>query len=239
MLHQLWLSPAARDVFRTHPLGVVLSRLRAGSLTALPPRNVLRIIERAIQLVGVDSFEGLQVPLEVVATDIGAGRPRVFSRGPLAPALQASTAIPGIFPLVEIDGTGYLDGGIVDNMPISLAVGQGSREILGVELMAGGEMKRRPRSWMELMARTLQLTLHHRMLADFDRLRNRARVVLLCPVLPPDAGVDMGKEPVEEMIESARAATRALLDRLSHRLFRQSAIHYFELEQGSSPANLG
>jgi NTE family protein len=218
---------------------VVLSRLRPGALSALPAANVRRVIDRAIQLTGVDSFEGLRVPLQVVATDIGAGRPRVFASGPLAPALQASTAIPGVFPAVEIDGSGYLDGGIVDNMPISLAVEQGNREILGIELMAGGELQRRPGSWSELMARTLQLTLHHRMLADFERLRHRARVVVLSPVLPPSVGADMRKEPVEELIESSRAATLRLLEHRGRRLFRHSAIHYLQLRLApAAPATL-
>jgi NTE family protein len=230
MLRQIWVSPQARNVFRAQPLGVVFTRLRSGSLTALPAANVRRVIERAVQLMGVDTFEALQVPLQVVATDIGAGRPHVFSKGLLAPALQASTAIPGVFPAVEIDGTGYLDGGIVDNMPISLAVEEGGREILGIELMAGGELERHPRSWSDLMARTLQLTLHHRMLADFERLRHRARVVLLCPVLPPTAGTDMRRESVEALIESTRAATMRLLTVHGRRLFKQSAIHYLNLD---------
>ena len=237
MLRELWLSPQARDVFRAHPLGVVLSRLRSGSVAALPAANVRRLLERAVQLIGIDTFEGLQVPLQVVATDIGAGRPRVFSQGPLIPALQASTAIPGIFPAVEIEGTPYLDGGIVDNMPISLALELGSREVLGIELMAGGELERHPRSWSDLMARTLQLTLHHRVLADFERLRQRARVVLLCPVLPPSAGADMRREPVETLIEATRLATRRLLAAQGRRLFRQSSIHYLPLQTANSAAS--
>jgi NTE family protein len=237
MLRQIWLSPQARNVFRAQPLGVVFTRLRSGSLTALPAANVRRVIERAVQLMGVDTFEGLQVPLQVVATDIGAGRPQVFSRGLLAPALQASTAIPGVFPAVEIDGTGYLDGGIVDNMPITLAVEQGGREILGIELMAGGELQKHPRSWSDLMARTLQLTLHHRMLADFERLRHRARVVLLCPVLPPSAGADMRREPVEALIEATRSATLRLLRMHGRRLFKQSAIHYLNLDLAHTAAS--
>jgi NTE family protein len=237
MLRELWLSPQARGVFRAHPLTVVLTRLRSGSLTALPAANVKRIIDRAIQLIGIENFEELRVPLHVVATDIGAGRPHVFSGGALAPALQASTAIPGVFPAVEIDGARYLDGGIVDNMPISLAVEQGAREVLGIELMAGGELERHPRNWPNLMARTLQLTLHHRMLADFERLRHSARVVVLCPVLAPEVGSDMRPEPVETLIEATRAATRQLLAAQGRRLFRQSAIHYLQLDLARSAAS--
>ena len=216
MLRELWLSPQARGVFRAHPLTVVLTRLRSGSLTALPASNVKRIIDRAIQLTGIDTFEGLRVPFQVVATDIGAGRPHVFSTGPLAPALQASTAVPGIFPAVDIEG---------------------ARDVLGIELMAGGELEQHPRNWPNLMARTLQLTLHHRVLADFERLRNRARVVLLCPVLPPEVGSDMRPEPVETLIEATRAATRNLLASQGRRLFRQSAIHYLQLDLARSAAS--
>jgi NTE family protein len=237
MLREIWLSPHARNVFRAHPLSVVLSRLRTGSLTALPPTNVRRLIDRTIQLTGIETFEELTVPLQVVATDIGAGRPSVFASGRLAPALLASTAVPGVFPAVDIDGTGYLDGGIVDNMPISLAVEQGSRDILGIELMAGGELERHPGSWTDLMTRTLQLILHHRVLADFDRLQRRARVVLLCPVLPPAAGSDMRREAVEELIESTRAATARLLGDQGRRLFRHSGIHYLPL--GRSAVGVG
>src|SRR2546427_9004130 len=95
MLRELWLSKQARDVFRTHPLNAVWSRLIGGQLAALPASNVTRVIERALQLCGISQFGDLKVPLEVLATDIGGGRPHVFTDGPLLRALQASTAIPG------------------------------------------------------------------------------------------------------------------------------------------------
>jgi NTE family protein len=230
MLRELWYSRLARDVFRVHPLGIVLSRLRGSGLAAMPATNVTRLLERSIKLIGIDRFERLRVPLEVVATDISAGRARVFREGPLLPALLASTAIPGVFPTVHIDGTGYLDGGIVDNLPITLAADEGSREILGIELMAGGELERHPSSWGELMARTLQLSLHQRMLSDFERVRRRARVIILCPVLAPGEGIDMAIENVERLVERARQATLRLVRERGRRLFRESAVHYLDLE---------
>lgn len=229
MLRSLWLSRPAREVFRPNPLSVILTRLRGGTLAALPASRVTRVIERSTQLTGIDTFEGLRVPLQVVATDITAGRPTVFSSGPLLPALQASTAIPGVFPVVEIDGRAYLDGGVVDNLPVGFAVEQGSREVLGVALMAGGEMDRRPEGMAELMARTLQLSLHHRMLADFERLKDRARLVVLCPVLPPGEGLDLRPEHVETVIEASRQATLRLLEQRGRRLFSRSGIHYLDL----------
>src|SRR5215471_3168284 len=98
MLRELWFSRLAQDVFRLHPLGIVLNRLRGDGLSAMPGSNVTRLIERAIQLIGIETFERLRVPLSVLATDISAGRAHVFRHGPLLPALRASTAIPGVFP---------------------------------------------------------------------------------------------------------------------------------------------
>lgn len=237
MLRQLWFSRLARNVLRAHPLGLVLSRIRGDVLAGVPANNVRRLLERVIQLMGIEQFEQLRVPLQVLATDISAGRARAFDSGPLLPALQASTAIPGVFPTVEIDGVSYLDGGIVDNLPIARAAEEGSREILAIDLMAGAEVSRAPSSWTELMSRTLQLSLHQRMLSDFDRVRRRSRVTILCPLLGPEDGTGMEPGRVESLIERARAATLRLLRERGSRLFRESAIHYLSVSQ--LPATLG
>jgi len=229
MLRELWFSRLAQDVFRVHPLGIVLNRFRGDALSAMPASNVTRLIQRANQLTGIETFEGLRVPLEVLATDIGAGRPHVFRAGPLLPALRASTAIPGVFPAVQIDGAGYLDGGIVDNMPIGLALSGGEREVLGIDLMAGDALERAPHTWSELMARTLQLILHQRMLSDFARLRALGRVAVLCPVLGPNDGLDMEPKHVEALIDRARRATGRFLAERGRRLFRESGVYYIRL----------
>jgi NTE family protein len=229
MLRELWFSRLAQDVFRLHPLGVVINRLRGDALSAMPASNVTRLIERAIQLTGIETFEGLRVPLAVLATDIGAGRPHVFREGPLVPALRASTAIPGVFPAVRIDEAGYLDGGIVDNLPLSLALHGGERDVLGIELMAGDVLERPPATWGELMGRTVQLMLHQRMLSDFARVRRLGRVTVLCPVLCQGDGLDMEPRHVEGLIERTRQATIRLLQEKGRRLFRESGVHYIRL----------
>src|SRR5207248_4477171 len=206
-----WLSKLARDVFSAHPVGILLSRLRGARLAALPAANVQRLIQRQLSLVGISEFQELRVPLSVVATDLGAGSPHVFESGPLAPVLQASTAIPGVFPPVVLEGREYLDGGIVDNTPMDVAVEAGARPVRAISLMAGGEYEAKGHSWGSLIARTLQLALHHRMLSDFERMRRRATVVVLCPVLGTTEGWDLRPQRVDAMIEGARRATAQLL----------------------------
>ena len=103
MLREVWMSRPALSVFQAHPLGLVVSGIRRNQLSAFPQANVRRLIDRAQALTGVNTFEQLRVPLTVVATDLNAGKPAVFKSGPLTPALLASTAIPGVFPMVRIN----------------------------------------------------------------------------------------------------------------------------------------
>ncbi len=196
---------------------------------AFPQQNVRRLIDRAQALTGVTTFEHLRVPLAVVATDLNAGKPAVFRSGPLTPALLASTAIPGVFPMVRINDREHLDGGVVENTPLNIAIDDGAREILAISLMAGGEREQPPVGFGELIARTLQLSLHHQMLSDYERLRDRCRIVVFCPVTAPTATWEMKREHLEMVMEQSRRAMAALLRERGSRLFRHSGIHYLPL----------
>jgi len=229
MLRELWMSRQAVEVFHAHPLGVILSGLRRGQVSALPQDNVRRLVERAQSLTGITTFEQMRIPLTIVATDLNAGKPAVFRAGTLTPALLASTAIPGVFPSVKIDGREHMDGGIVDNTPLDVAIEDGAKEILAISLMAGGENEQAPTTWSELIARTLQLSLHHQMLSDFERLRDRAKITILCPVTAPTASWEMKREHLDMVVESARDATMALLSQKGSTFVRHSSIHYMEL----------
>src|SRR5260370_631035 len=182
MLREVWLSRAALSVFQAHPLGLIVSGIRRDHLSAFPQRNVRRLIDRAQALTGITTFEQLRVPLAVVATDLNAGKPAVFRSGDLTPALLASTAIPGLFPTVRIGEREHFDGGVVDNTPLNIAVEEGAKDILAISLMGGGGYAGMPSYLPELIERTLQLSLHHQILAHYERLRDRATIVVLCPV---------------------------------------------------------
>jgi NTE family protein len=229
MLREVWLSRQAAAVFEAHPLGVIMSGLRRDLLSVMPQQNVRNLINRAQALTGISTFEQLRTPLAVVATDMNAGKPAVFRSGELGPALLASTAIPGVFPSVRIDDREHLDGGVVENTPLNIAVDDGAREILAISLMAGGEYEQAPASLPELIARTLQLSLHHQMLSDYERLRERARITVLCPITAPTATWVMKRQHVEAVMDAARKSTAELLRQRGSRLFRHSGVHYIAL----------
>jgi NTE family protein len=64
-----------------------------------------------------NSFSALRLPLTVAATDIAVGKPAYFSQGELIPALQASCSVPAVFAPARVNGSVYVDGGILDNLP--------------------------------------------------------------------------------------------------------------------------
>ncbi|MFN8242058.1 MAG: patatin-like phospholipase family protein [Bacteroidales bacterium] len=65
------------------------------------------------------SFKDLKLPLIVAATDLINGRVKYFSDGPLLDAVLASASIPVLFSPVVIDGIQYVDGGVLDNLPVA------------------------------------------------------------------------------------------------------------------------
>jgi len=71
-----------------------------------------------------NSFEALQLPLTVAATEIRLGKIVYFDSGELVPRIIASSSIPALFDPVVMDGHVYVDGGIIDNLPVRPLVGK-------------------------------------------------------------------------------------------------------------------
>lgn len=65
-----------------------------------------------------DRFEELQIPLHVVATDLTAGELVVFNQGELVRPVLASCCLPGIFEPYVINKRQYVDGAVLNNLPI-------------------------------------------------------------------------------------------------------------------------
>jgi NTE family protein len=85
-----------------------------------------RIIEAGLDY---ENLEDAEIPVEVVTTSLTDGRERWITRGPAVEAILASSAIPTMFPPVTIDGDVLVDGGVVNNVPISRALSAGCDRI--------------------------------------------------------------------------------------------------------------
>jgi NTE family protein len=77
----------------------------------------------------VARIEDLPIDFQCVAANVESAAAYWFSSGEIVPAVLASSAVPGLLPPVVIDGQTYLDGGLVDSVPVSRAVQLGAREV--------------------------------------------------------------------------------------------------------------
>jgi len=63
------------------------------------------------------NFRGLKIPLKVITADLMTGREVIMESGALLPAIQASMAVPGVFPPVAVNGYSLVDGGVANPLP--------------------------------------------------------------------------------------------------------------------------
>ena len=86
--------------------------------------------------VKTQNIENLKLPFAAVATDLNWGKKVVLDKGSVARAVRASSAIPGVFQPVQHQGKFLVDGGVVDNIPISVARAKGADIVIAVDISA-------------------------------------------------------------------------------------------------------
>jgi NTE family protein len=79
-------------------------------------------------------MEKLKIPFGAVASDLKNGQPILFQRGNTGMAVRASSAVPGVFQPVNINGHTYVDGGLVAPVPVRFAREMGADFIIAVNI---------------------------------------------------------------------------------------------------------
>ena len=125
------------------------------------------------------TFEELAVHFECVATDVAGAREVWFDSGPIVEPILASSALPAIYPAVEIDGVRYLDGGIVNDVPISRAVELGARTIYILQVGSFMRTRREPRRPLDVVVQAYWVARHHRFKRELDALPHDVDVHVL------------------------------------------------------------
>ncbi len=114
-----------------------------------------------------DTFESLKKPLHIAVTNISKAETRFFYEGELIKVIQASSSIPVVFDPVEIDGQYYIDGGILNNLPVEPLLGICDK-IVGVHCNPIGETSASINMKM-LMERSLHLAINQNVAARKHR----------------------------------------------------------------------
>jgi len=166
-----------------------------------------RLERYLIELVGDLTFDQLPIPLAVAAADILRDELVILREGRLAPAVRASCAFPGVFTPVEYEDRLLVDGGLINNLPVSAAQELGAEYVIAVDLSAPLLGPRKPPTtllemWFLSLATLIRNTHREAEMAD--------------AVIFPDVGefnwVDLSNAPV--LVERGRQAARAALPRI-------------------------
>jgi NTE family protein len=174
-LEELWRGLDRADVLPSGWFPNALSLARRGE--AIHSNDRLRGIVAG--MLRVDTFEELAVPFQCVATDVLAVREVWFSTGRVLEPILASCALPGILPAVEIDAVRYLDGAILNDIPISRAVELGATTIYVLHCGTVDRPRPDPRRPIDVAVQAYWAARHHRFKRDLEALPPNVEAIVL------------------------------------------------------------
>lgn len=192
-LEQLWHRVDEFDVMPSSLLPQPVQLARRGP-SIHDNAGLRRLIEFGLH---VDTFEELPLPFACVATDIDTADERWFDRGPLVPAILASAALPTVFPPVSIDGHRYLDGGIVNDIPLARAVASGAARIYVLHVGFGAPPLSEARRPIDVARWTYWAARRARYRRERTQVPPKVKVVELSPPERPSVRFDDFTRSVE------------------------------------------
>ena len=215
---------------------------------AISGQKILFFLESLInENVQHRNFDELPIPFRAVAADLGDGSEVVLASGSVALAMRASMAVPAVFDPVPVHGRQLVDGGIANNLPISVVREMGADRVIAVDvgsgLLASSEID-------NLLTVAEQLT---NILVENTTREQRAllseRDLLIEPELGAEvsaadfgaieAGIRIGYEAVSQMANELTALSLPDADYQRHRAFIDACvtgppvIHWLELDNRS------
>jgi NTE family protein len=205
-LADLWRSMSRNDIFPTHPIAGIQGLL--GRHPHLVPNSGLRRV--IADNVEFTRLEDAPIPLHVVATDVISGTDVLLSSGDAVDAITASASIPGVFPPVKIDGRYLMDGGVVNNTPLSHAVALGADKVWVLPTGYSCALPAAPSGALTMALHALTLAINHRLATDVSRFESTVDLHVIRPLCPiAISGTDFSHGPT--LIDRSLAATREWL----------------------------
>ena len=173
-LTEMWSAIDRTDVLGGSVLGrlATLARTRTHLHDAAPLRELL-----ARGLPG--RFDELAVPFQCVAASIERACEHWFAEGPVVDAVLASAAVPGLLAPVEIGGEHFIDGGIVNSIPVSRAVQLGAKRIFVLHVGRLDRPLEPPRWPWEVGLVAFEIARRHRFVGDLAGLPDGLEVHVL------------------------------------------------------------
>jgi NTE family protein len=165
-LRRAWLTLNEDQIFGGSILAGAANLVR--TRTSLHSNRSLRTMIE--QLLPVTAFEELRVPFQCVAASIERAAEHWFSEGPLVDAILASSAVPGVLPPVPIGGEHFVDGGIVNSIPISRAVELGAKDVYVLQVGRIESALAPPKTPVQVALVAFEIARRHRFARDLATL---------------------------------------------------------------------
>jgi NTE family protein len=208
-LARLW-----RGLKREHVFPVSIGKLVGGLCGRcdhlVPDRGLRRLIAEHVEF---DDIADAAIPLHVVAFDVKDGREVLLSHGPAGDAIAATAAIPGILPPVRIGERHLVDGGVVNNTPISHAIALGAERIFVFPTQESPRpLADAPHGALAAGIHGMTLLMDRRLESDIARYSSEAELIVL-PAPNPSHVKPIEFGHANRLIRDAWRATRSQLSR--------------------------
>jgi len=167
-LTELWqsMSSAREAGYGDRALRTVRRAVASG--THLWSAEPLR--QRLEEQLGDLTFEELPVTFQVCAASIERAAEHWFTSGRIVDAVVASAAVPGLLPPAEVDGEHYLDGGIVNSIPLGRAVQLGATRVFVLQVGRIDRQLSVPKRPWEVARVSFEIARRHRFNRELEEL---------------------------------------------------------------------
>lgn len=167
--------------------------------------------ELLINRSNIEDFDQLMIPFRAVGTDLATGKEVVFAKGHLPQALRASMSLPGLLEPVKIEGKLIADGGMANNLPISVAKAMGVDRVIAVDIGTPLMEQSQLKNVLSVLNQTMALLTRNNTDAQIETLE--AKDLLIQPALEGYTVTDFGQ--AKAMIDMGYQSTMSMSAQLA------------------------
>ncbi len=201
------------DLFKLNAFRILKEGLISG-------KKIEKFLEKNLK---VKNIEECNIPFYAGATDLKTGRSHYFDKGDIVQALRASTAIPGVFPAVNANGTSYVDGGTSENVPFKILRSKGADVVIACDCINLYKKEEVKTSMISALVSSVEILQY---ISNCSNLKlNRDKVDVYC--IDSTEGVTpqtIDLKLIPKVIESGRQCALKHLDQIKKMIEKKEKV---------------
>ena len=222
-LEEMWSRTDETGVFG----GSLIARLSTLARTRTHLHDASGLRRALDEWLPVRDIEALAVPFQCVAASIERASEHWFTSGPITDAVLASSAVPGLLPPIALEGEHFLDGGLVNSIPVGRALELGATELYVLQVGRVDRPLEAPRWPWEVGLVAFEIARRHRFAGDMAALPDGVRAhVLPTGQLEPPSYRSFSQLRYSDTSSIGEGITRA----------HEASVRYLEQAEAKRPA---